>query len=72
MELRKKLYQNNKGSYLIVLPKWWVEMNGLKNGDEILMKVEKIERIIIKLIENGGGKWKKEKNIEYSTMMEKE
>ncbi len=53
MELRKKLYQNNKGSYLIVLPKWWCEMNGLKNGNEVSMEVESIDRIVIEVNSNG-------------------
>jgi len=50
---KKKVYRNNRGATFLVLPKWWIDMNSLKNGDEILMKVETLNRIVIELPEDG-------------------
>lgn len=45
--IEKKIIKFKSGSYLIVLPKWWVEMNNLKKGDVVFMNPESIERITI-------------------------
>jgi hypothetical protein len=45
--VKKKLLQTKTGSYFLVLPKWFVEMNGLKKGSEIMLDVEDIGKITI-------------------------
>jgi hypothetical protein len=47
----KKLLQNPKGSFFVVLPLWWIEQNSLKKADKILMNVENINRITITIPE---------------------
>ncbi len=35
----RKIYSSGRGSYIVTLPKDWVEKNGLKAGDGILMQI---------------------------------
>jgi len=46
MPLKRKLVRTGKSSYAIILPKDWVEYYGLKEGDYVLLEVNKF--IVIK------------------------
>ena len=37
----RKIFFSGKSSYLLTLPKRWVEENGLKSGDKVLISVGK-------------------------------
>lgn len=46
MPIRRKIVKTGGVSYAITLPKDWVEINGLKEGDSVLLEVDDV--IVVK------------------------
>ena len=45
----KRKLQEQSGSYFVVLPKIWVKSMGLKQGDQMSVKFNGVERGLLKL-----------------------
>ncbi|HDM78617.1 MAG TPA: AbrB/MazE/SpoVT family DNA-binding domain-containing protein [Deltaproteobacteria bacterium] len=46
MPIRRKIVRTGKGSFCITLPKDWVVLKGLREGDFVLLEVDDV--IVIK------------------------
>jgi len=53
--IEKKIIELKSGSFLILLPKWFLKFNNLSRGDILLMNIESTDKITITIPREGKG-----------------